>query len=98
MGTRPTSWTRPTEPTMRAAGCPHTRARSRGAADLYYMHSAVPDLRLRVVDIAAGTLIVREAGGLVLDLAGQDLDLPFDSSARTDLAAVGDRRVWEAIR
>jgi len=71
---------------------------ARGAADLYYMHSAVPDLRLRVVDIAAGTLIVREAGGLVLDLAGRDLDLPFDSSARTDLAAVGDRRVWEAIR
>src|SRR5437773_996752 len=45
---------------------------ARGAADLYYMHSAVPDLRLRVVDIAAGTLIVREAGGLVLDLAGRD--------------------------
>src|SRR5207245_11649309 len=60
--------------------------------------SAVPDLRLRVVDIAAGILIVREAGGLVLDLAGRDLDLPLDSSARTDLAAVGDRRVWEAIR
>ena len=71
---------------------------ARGAADLYYMHSAVPDLRLRVVDIAAGMLIVREAGGLVLDLAGRDLDLPLDSSARTDLAAVGDRRVWEAIR
>src|SRR2546422_1086406 len=71
---------------------------ARGAADLYYMHSAVPDLRLRVVDIAAGILIVREAGGLVLDLAGRDLDLPLDSSARTDLAAVGDRRVWEAIR
>ncbi len=71
---------------------------ARGAADLYYMHSAVPDARLRVVDIAAGTLIVREAGGLVLDLAGRDLDLPLDSNARTDLAAVGDRQVWEAIR
>src|SRR3989440_10824113 len=71
---------------------------ARGAADLYYMHSAVPDLRLRVVDIAAGMLIVREAGGLVLDLAGRDLDLPLDSSARTDLAAVGDRPGWEAIR
>ncbi len=62
------------------------------------MHSAVPDARLRVVDIAAGALIVREAGGLVLDLTGRDLDLPLDSNARTDLAAVGDRRVWEAIR
>src|SRR2546428_5620281 len=71
---------------------------ARGAAGLYYMHSAVPDLRLRVVDIPAGTLIVRQAGGLVPYPAGRDLDLPLDSSARTDLAAVGDRRVWEAIR
>lgn len=70
---------------------------ARGAADLYYMHSAVADARLRAVDIAAGTLIVREAGGLVLDLAGGDLDLPLDTTARTDLVAAADRRVWEAI-
>lgn len=71
---------------------------ARGGADLYYVHSSVPDTKLRAVDIAAGTLIVREAGGLVFDLSGRPLDLPLDSSARTDLAAVGDRRVWEAIR
>ena len=71
---------------------------ARGAADLYYMHSAVADTKLRAVDIAAGTLIVREAGGLVLDLTGRDLDLPLESKARTDLVAVGDRRAWEAIQ
>src|SRR2546428_9004126 len=65
---------------------------ARGAADVYYMHSAVVDTKLRAVDIAAGTLIVREAGGLVLDLGGRDLDLPLESKARTDLVAVGDRR------
>ena len=69
-----------------------------GAADLYYMHSAVVDTKLRAVDIAAATLIVREAGGLVLDLEGRDLDLPLTPTARTDLVAVGDRRAWEAIR
>src|SRR5439155_707517 len=52
---------------------------------------------LHSVDIAGGVLIVREAGGLVLDLKGQELDMPLTSTARTDLAAVGDRRTWEAL-
>jgi fructose-1,6-bisphosphatase/inositol monophosphatase family enzyme len=70
---------------------------ARGAADLYYMHSATMETKLRAVDIAGGTLIVREAGGLVLDLEGHDLDMPLTTTARTDLVAVGDRRTWEAI-
>lgn len=71
---------------------------ARGAADAYFMHSAVENSKLRVVDVAAGTLIVREAGGLVLDLSGHDLDMPLTSDARADLVAVGDRMTWEAIR
>jgi fructose-1,6-bisphosphatase/inositol monophosphatase family enzyme len=71
---------------------------ARGAADLYYMHSAVAETKLRVVDVAAGTLIVREAGGHVLDLQGSDLDMPLTTTARSDLVAVGDRKAWEAIR
>jgi fructose-1,6-bisphosphatase/inositol monophosphatase family enzyme len=70
---------------------------ARGAADLYYNHSALPETKLRAVDIAGGTLIVREAGGLVLDLKGRDLDMPLTPTARTDLVAVGDRRTLEAI-
>src|SRR5437899_4606491 len=70
---------------------------ARGAADLYYMHSKLTETKLRAVDIAGGVLIVREAGGLVLDLKGQELDMPLTSTARTDLAAVGDRRTWEAL-
>ncbi len=71
---------------------------ARGAADLYYMHTAVADTKLRAVDIAAGTLIVREAGGLVLDMTGRDLDMSLEPTARTDLVAAGDRRTWETIR
>ncbi len=71
---------------------------ARGAADLYYMHSATVETKLRAVDIAGGTLIVREAGGLVLDLEGRDLELPLSPTARTDLVAVGDRRAWETIQ
>ena len=70
---------------------------ARGAADLYFMHSKLTETKLRAVDIAGGVLIVREAGGLVLDLKGQELDMPLTSTARTDLAAVGDRRTWEAL-
>ncbi len=69
---------------------------AQGAADLYYMNS-VARTRLRVVDIAAGCFIVREAGGDVLDLEGRALDLPLDPKARTNLVAVGDRRVLEWI-
>lgn len=71
---------------------------ARGAADLYFMHSREERLKLRACDIAAGTLIVREAGGQVLDLSGRDLDMPLTVDARTDLVAVGDRRAWEAIQ
>jgi fructose-1,6-bisphosphatase/inositol monophosphatase family enzyme len=71
---------------------------AKGAADMYYMHTAVVETKLRAVDVAAGALIVREAGGLVLDLHGSDLDMPLTPSARSDLVAVGDRKAWEAIR
>lgn len=70
---------------------------ARGAADLYYAHSKLPETKLRSVDIAGGVLIVREAGGLVLDLKGNELDMPLIPTARTDLVAVGDRRTWEVL-
>src|SRR2546422_9211064 len=57
---------------------------ARGAADLYYMHSAVANTKLRAVDIAAGTLIVREAGGVLLNLDGRDVALPLQSKSQAD--------------
>ncbi|HEY7589337.1 MAG TPA: inositol monophosphatase family protein [Thermoplasmata archaeon] len=71
---------------------------ARGAADAYYMHSAIRETKLRAVDIAAGVLIVREAGGRVLDLDGKDLDMELTTDARADLIAVADEKVWEMIR
>ena len=71
---------------------------ARGAADAYYMHSAIRETKLRAVDIAAGTLLVREAGGRVLGLDGRDLELDLTSDARTDLVAVSGMEIWEMIR
>ncbi len=69
-----------------------------GAVDLYYLHSAEVGRELRAMDIAAGTLIVREAGGEVVDLRGDRLDMRIDPKARANLVAYGDPEVLEVIR
>ena len=71
---------------------------AKGAVDLYYLHSAEVGHELRAMDIAAGALIVREAGGQVVDLRGDPLDMPVDPKARTNLLAYGDPHVLEVIR
>ncbi|MGB0652380.1 MAG: inositol monophosphatase family protein [Thermoplasmatota archaeon] len=43
---------------------------------------------LRVMDVAAGVLFVREAGGAALDPKGGDLNMPLDLAARTGVVAV----------
>jgi fructose-1,6-bisphosphatase/inositol monophosphatase family enzyme len=48
---------------------------------------------LRIVDVAAGLLIVEEAGGNVVAPDGSRPELPVDPSARTSLVAVGDETV-----
>ncbi len=42
---------------------------------------------LRVIDIAASTLILREAGGFVTDISGNDLDISFNLEERTSVVA-----------
>jgi fructose-1,6-bisphosphatase/inositol monophosphatase family enzyme len=68
-----------------------------GALDLYYMNSSAKNAELRVVDIAAGALILREAGGEVVDLDRKRLDMPFDTKTTSNLIAYGDPRVLELI-
>ncbi|MFQ6127394.1 MAG: inositol monophosphatase family protein [Thermoplasmata archaeon] len=66
-----------------------------GQADLYYVEC---EAMLRIIDIAAGTLIVREAGGEVLDMEGKELEMKFDITERSNFMAVGDKRVLEVLR
>lgn len=54
-----------------------------GALDYYFVGKEI----IRVIDIAASTLIVREAGGFVKTLAGEDLDMNFDLAERTSVIA-----------
>lgn len=53
---------------------------------------------LRVIDIAAGALLVREAGGEVYTNNGKPLDTPFDLKVRTSVLAVSTPQLLEMIQ
>ena len=52
---------------------------------------------LRVIDIAASTLILREAGGFVTNIHGEELDMPFDLEERTSVVAACNMNLIKKI-
>lgn len=83
----------------RALGCASLEMclLAEGKADAYYMNCEVYEKSIRVVDIAASALILREAGGEVVDLMGRPLDLRFDLQDRSNFLAYGDAAVKGVI-
>lgn len=65
-----------------------------GIADLY-MVDAQPMIRL--VDVAAGALMLREAGGEIYNNEGDVLDLKFGPRERSNFIAVGDKKLLDEI-
>jgi NAD+ kinase len=68
-----------------------------GEADAFVMNAERYSRGIRVVDIAASILILREAGGEALDTDGKVLDMKFDLDCRANFVAFGDRRVYDFI-
>ncbi len=68
-----------------------------GAADLYYMNTTAENLELRITDVAASCLIVREAGGEVYGLGGDALNMPLDPAYRSNMFALGDEKLLEVV-
>ena len=68
-----------------------------GAAQALYMNCAKFQRMIRVIDIAASCLILREAGGEVVDLEGRKLDMEFDLQDRKNFLAYGDPRIKEMV-
>jgi len=64
-----------------------------GAASLYFM----PRDTLRVTDLAASTLIVREAGGFVYDIHGNPLEMPFSLEKRSGVIAVSNPSIMRDL-
>lgn len=64
-----------------------------GALDYYFVGKDI----MRVIDIAASTLIVREAGGFVKTVEDKDLDMGFDLGERTSVVAACSEAVIKDI-
>lgn len=64
-----------------------------GALDYYFVGKDI----MRVIDIAASTLIVREAGGFVKTVGDKDLDMGFDLGERTSVVAACSETVIKDI-
>lgn len=69
-----------------------------GAFDVYYLNYFPAKYSMRVIDIAASTIILREAGGEVFNETFDILDMKFEIKERTNVIAVGDRRALEMLR
>ncbi len=68
---------------------------AQGGADGYFSDSSPASLNLRVTDIAAAVLVLKEAGGGVADSHGRPLDMLLNLENRTSLLAWGDRRLLQ---
>jgi fructose-1,6-bisphosphatase/inositol monophosphatase family enzyme len=66
---------------------------ARGALDYYFVGKDI----MRVIDIAASTLIVREAGGYVKTISGKDLDMEFNLTDRTSVVAACSEHLIQEI-
>lgn len=70
---------------------------AQGTADAFYMKSSQRQRAIRVVDIAASALVLREAGGELVDLSGDRLDMDLDLKDRSNFLAYGDPSVKEVL-
>ena len=68
-----------------------------GRADGFLMQSENYNHSIRVVDIAASTLILREAGGEVYNLDGTLFNMPCDLESRSNFLAVSMKEVFDLI-
>ena len=82
---------------VRAFGCASLDICSvaAGQSDAYYFHMDEPEERLRVTDIAAAVLILREAGGQIHDLAGNPLEMKLDLKDRNNMIALMNNDLLE---
>ncbi len=69
-----------------------------GVADAYYLEYLPAERSLRVMDIAAGVLILREAGGESYTPKGEILDMPLSLNVRKNIMAVSSDKVLEKMQ
>jgi len=85
--------------TSRALGCASLEMLlvANGMADGFLMNAENDRRSIRIIDIAASYLILKEAGGEVFELDGNPLDMKFDLDRRANFLAVGDKKIFNTI-
>ncbi|MCL2607148.1 MAG: NAD(+)/NADH kinase [Methanomassiliicoccaceae archaeon] len=85
--------------TSRAYGCASIEMAlvASGMADGFLMDSENNRRSIRVIDIAASYLILKEAGGEIYNLDGTEFDMPFDLELRSNFLAVGNKDVYDIV-
>ena len=54
--------------------------------------------KLRVTDMVASYLILREAGGIIVTPEGEELNVPLEATQRLSFIAASNRKIYDAIR
>jgi len=82
----------------------HLRHLGANALEICYVADgtteAFIDLRgkLRVTDVAAAQLILREAGGIITTPEGKDLDAPLNAAQRVSFIAAANKTIYDKIQ
>jgi len=82
----------------------HLRHLGANALELCYVADGTTDAfidlrgKLRVTDMAAAQLILREAGGIITTEKGENLDAPLAATQRVSFIAAGNRTIYNKIR
>ena len=82
----------------------HFRHFGANALDICYVADGSTDAfidirgKLRVTDMAASYLILREAGGIMVSPEGKELDAPLTPTQRLTFIAAANSKIYEAIQ
>jgi myo-inositol-1(or 4)-monophosphatase len=82
----------------------HFRHFGANALDICYVADGSTDAfidirgKLRVTDMVASYLILREAGGIMVSPEGEELNVPLAPTQRLSFIAAANRRIYEAIQ
>ena len=68
-----------------------------GAADGFLMNAENSRRSIRVIDIAASYLLLKEAGGDVFNLDGTEFDMPLNLEHRSNFLAVANSDVYDLV-
>jgi myo-inositol-1(or 4)-monophosphatase len=82
----------------------HFRHFGANALELCYVTDGTTDAfvdirgKLRVTDLVASYLVLREAGGIILTTEGQELNVPLEATQRLSFIAASNMKMYETIK